>query len=291
MKFAVVMVSAQHVEAFREAGEAVHYALLALGHNSILVNTGPAGVGEDRTVILLGWNVITPLERDMLRPDTIIYNLEQPGSHWMQAKRLARFREFQWWDWTVSGMAMLQALGHRARCVPIGYVPEWERIGPPQATSEIPIAEKCFDVLFYGSMSVRRRAVLEKLKKRLGGNKVIWLYGTYGEKRDDYIAHSKLVLNMHYDYRLRQPLELCRVGYLLANRVLVLSENSDGASFLQTKMNLVPEYQLVRRACELLEFSEEERRAMADDGYRGIITRPMIDILRPIVGTACPSPA
>ena len=112
MKYAVVMVSAKHSEVFREAGEAVHNALLDLGHNSILVNTGPAGVAEDRTVILFGWNVVTQLEYDMLRPDTILYNLEQPGSLWMRPERLAPFHRFQWWDWSVAGTDLLASHGH-----------------------------------------------------------------------------------------------------------------------------------------------------------------------------------
>lgn len=288
MKYAVCIVPSRHSEAFREAAEAVHDSLLELGHDAILTAAGPAGINPSRTAILFGWNLLQPHEE--LPKTTILYNLEQAGSHWLDRSRIDCFLGHQWWDWTHASTAQLLSQGHLATYVPIGYSPGWDRIGPPQVSKHFTTAEKCIDVLFYGSMNVRRDAMMKKLEAALGHTKVCWLYGKYGKERDDYIAHSKLVLNMHYHdpnsswYRY-PPLEICRVGYLLANRALVLSERSSESGFLEDVVEFQPEYQLVRRAVEIVRnHSDEERQAVANLGWESFKRRTMTEILRPIVG-------
>lgn len=75
-------------------------------------------------------------------------------------------------------------------------------------------------MLFYGSLTERRAAVLDELVTR--GLSVKRLFGVYGAERDAWISRSRLVLNMHaHD---GQILELPRLAYLWANRVPAISE-------------------------------------------------------------------
>jgi len=93
----------------------------------------------------------------------------------------------------------------------IGYVPELTRIAP---------AEKTIDVLFVGSINERRGRILRQLAR--SGARVEARFNVYGKIRDDLIARSKLVLNVHYPES--RVLENVRVSYLLANRKCVDSE-------------------------------------------------------------------
>jgi hypothetical protein len=201
MRFAVAVVSFPgyvHSEAFREAAQAVHHALLALGHDSVLTNRVDS---ENRRTIVLGSNLLPALG---LKPpeNTILYNLEQvyDNSPWMTPELLALFRRYPVWDYSQANIERLTALQvPQLTHVPIGYVPELKRITP--ACEDI-------DVLFYGTRNDRRDAVLNKLYAR--GLRVESLFSVYGPDRDAWIARSKIVLNMHH-YEA-QVFEIVRVS-------------------------------------------------------------------------------
>ncbi len=215
-KYTVVIVESDHSEVFREVAESVHYGIIALGHESTIATVGsPASLAGGRIPIILGWNLLD-LEKVELPFNSILYNLEQAGSRWLTRERLKPFKGLQFWDWHSNSAEQLRCYGHRVEHVPLGYVPEWTRIQPAK--------EQDIDVLFYGSMNERRHSVLRKMSERL---KVIHMYRAYGAKRDEYISRSKVVLNMHYEDG--GSFEIARVGYLLANRALVLSETSRDA--------------------------------------------------------------
>jgi hypothetical protein len=82
-------------------------------------------------------------------------------------------------------------------------------------------------VLFYGSLSERRKAAILALKD--AGLKVAAAFNAYGAERDAYIARAKVVLNLHYWEG--NPFEALRVSYLLNNRACVVSEESDDPVF------------------------------------------------------------
>jgi hypothetical protein len=201
-----------HGEAFREAAEAVHHGLRALGHDSILTDrTDHPG----RRHIVFGANLITHLNLPhRLLPGSILYNLEQiyDDSPWLTRDLVEIFKQHTVWDYSVANIAALARLGVTAHQVPIGYVPELTRIAPA--------AEQDIDVLFVGSLVQRRVNVLQALHER--GANVVPVFGVYGERRDALIARSKIVLNLHlYEAKV---FEIVRVSYLLANRCFVVSE-------------------------------------------------------------------
>jgi len=98
----------------------------------------------------------------------------------------------------------------KTKLLKIGYQKELARLDLSKP--------KDIDVLFYGSMNERRKAILDELE--LKGLKVKTLFGIYGQERDHWIERSKVVLNHHY-YE-SQIFEIVRVFYLLTNSVRYL---------------------------------------------------------------------
>src|ERR1700722_6290003 len=221
MQFAVAIVSPPTNPtvggAFREVAEALHYALRALGHDSVLTNRLDL---NDRHTIVFGANHLVHYGLEVPQ-NPIFYNLEQLGddSPWMAVPEFIElFRRYRTWDYSQANVELIAALGlPRPTYVPIGYVPELTRIAP---------VPEDIDVLFYGMLSARRYAILRDLRDR--GLRVQWLSGALGARRDAWIARSKIVLNIHYWEA--KIFEIARVSYLLANRRVVVSESGTDAT-------------------------------------------------------------
>ena len=124
------------------------------------------------------------------------------------------------WDYSLHNIDKWKTYWETMNCayapvhVPLGYVPELTRIRPA------PIQD--IDVLFYGSLNDRRSAIIKALCD--AGANVHTVFGVYGKGRDELIARSKVVLNLHfYEQKL---FEIVRVSYLLANSKAVVTECS-----------------------------------------------------------------
>ena len=277
MRFAVAVVSPPSNPtvggAFREIAEALHYALLALGHDSVLTNRLDL---DERRTIVFGANHLVHYGLEVPK-NPIFYNLEQLGddSPWMAMPEfIDLFRRYPTWDYSQANIEYLAALGlPRPTYVPIGYVPELTRIAP---------APEDIDVLFYGMLSERRYAVLRDLHDR--GLRVKWLSGVLGASRDAWIARSKIVLNVHYWEA--KIFEIARVSYLLANRRAVVSESGADPTLerdLESGVAFADYDELVDRCVELLG-DERARRELAERGYQAFSARSQADILRPRAG-------
>lgn len=190
------------------------------------------------------------------------------------------FRRHQVWDYSQANAARYPELGLAPpRVVPIGWVPELSRIEP--AAEEI-------DVLFYGSMNERRRAILEALTAR--GLRVHVAFGVYGEARDRLVARSRIVLNIHF-YEAK-VFEIVRVSYLLANRCCVVSERGaepseerefEGAVAFADSQELVG-------TCVRLCADPDARRQLREQGLRAMAARDLRIILAEALGLAPPPP-
>ncbi len=253
---------------FREVAEAVHHALLALGHDSVLTNRLDL---DERRTIVFGANHLVHYGLEPPK-NPIFYNLEQLGddSPWMaMPKFVDLLRRYPTWDYSQANIERLAALGlPRPTYVPIGYVPELTRIAP---------APEDIDVLFYGMLSERRYAVLRDLHDR--GLRVKWLSGALGASRDAWIARSKIVLNIHYWEA--KIFEIARVSYLLANRRAVVSERGADPTLergLQSGIAFADYDELVDRCVELVG-DERARRKLAERGYQAFSARDQIAIV------------
>jgi hypothetical protein len=272
MKFAVTIVSPPgyiHAAAFVEIAEAIHYALLALGYDSLLTTQGNV---PGRQHIVLGSNLLPycPLP---LASNAILYNLEQIGadSGWLKPELLALFRQYTVWDYSPQNAAALAGLGITvAQILPIGYMPELSRI--------VRTAPPDIDILFFGSINPRRLDALNHMMRQ--GLQVNVAFGMYGTQRDALIARAKLVLNIHQHET--KVLEMVRIAYLLANHCTVLSEHSadlkedaalaGGVAFAQLD-------QIAQRAWQLLKHPDE-CKSIAQTGFHIMAGRPMTAYLQ-----------
>jgi hypothetical protein len=273
VRFAVTVVSPPgylHAAAFHEVAETIYHGLRCLGHYPVLTST----IVPARRHIVLGSNLLAdhPLP---LPADSILYNLEQvdPGWATLRPQLLELLRRYEVWDYSARNAAALGTLGVRvSRIVPIGYAKELTRIVRAQGQ------EPDIDVLFFGSVNPRRQAVLERM--RALGLRVRELFGVYGKARDDFIARSKLVVNIHY-YGAK-VLEMVRLSYLLANRCVVLSECSSNPEEDATLAAGVAfaDYEALAERARALAADAPERARLAERGFSIMSARPIADYLR-----------
>jgi acetyltransferase-like isoleucine patch superfamily enzyme/SAM-dependent methyltransferase len=283
MNFAVLTVAPPnyiHSQAFSEVAETIHYGLLALGHQSVIVHE----VLSEHRHIVLGTNLLPAVSIE-LPEDTILYNLEQisPDCPWITESVLALFRRFTLWDYSLLNCEQLQKMGCRhVQHVPLGYMPQLTRIEP--------LAEEAqdIDVLFYGSLNEKRAAVLEALRDQ--GLNVVELFGEYGAERDRVIARAKVVLNIHaYE---AQIFEIVRVSYLLANHKFVLSESSPNdpeAKSLNGGVAFADYNQIVETCLEFLQHPQARQR-IAEAGFQLITQRPETVFLQEALQDKQPPP-
>lgn len=120
------------------------------------------------------------------------------------------------WDYSIDNINFLQKRGIKAQYVPLGYHSILEQID-----TNIP---KDIDLLFYGSINDRRRSILQKIHLDTG-IKTLTLFDVYGKERNQYIARSKIVLNIHFFES--QIFESVRISFLLNNKIPIIVENSE----------------------------------------------------------------
>lgn len=253
--------------ALTDVAELLLYSLESLGRRArIQVNH----FEKSAVNIVLGFHLLQDPE-PVLTHRTIVYQLEQLSDSldWLDdARRAILTSADAVWDYSPENLERLAAMGvRRGELVPIGYHPRLERI----ARSRQPT-----DVLFYGSVNERRQRILQSLEPDCA---LEVLFGAFGAERDARIALAKIVLNIHF-----YPtciLEQVRLAYLLNNHVFVLSEAGrsdpyDGA------VALLPYEQLVETCHWYLE-RPAERHRMARAGYEMLRSRPMSEILRPLL--------
>jgi hypothetical protein len=274
MRFAVSILSPPnyiHSEAFREVAETIHFALLALGHDSILTEeTNISG----RQHIILGSNLL-PYYDSPIAEDAILYNLEQisPDSPWLHPNLLDVFRRYRVWDYSQSNIAALHDLGvANVEYLPVGYMPQLTRI---------PVVEEDIDIVFIGSINERRWAIIEALRSH--GVHVEVGFGIYGTARDQLIARAKILLNIHF-YEAK-VFEAVRVSYLLANHRFVVSEigNNLAAEEAFDAGVVFSSYEDLVESCLVLLLCPEERQHRAALGFEIMVQRPQTIFLAPLI--------
>jgi SAM-dependent methyltransferase len=257
-KFQISLIRPQgfiHSEAFREVAETLQFGLRSLGHT---VQVGDNVVDSAATNILLGAHLLPPVDAGIVPPGSILYNLEQLGGANLSPAYYELASRHQVWDYSLRNLEQWRTMKSLRPPihVPLGYVPELSRI---QAA---PVQD--IDVLFYGSLNQRRTTILKALKD--SGVKVHTVFGVYGKERDELIARSKIVLNIHfYDTKV---FEIVRLSYLLANSKAVVSECS-AENELEQNANgafLAVPYGSLLESCQSLLRNETERRKLETRG-------------------------
>jgi len=264
----------QHAGAFAEMAETLVFAFRALGHSAqAAVNI----FSPDAMNIVLGGHLLAEDAVGDLPANSIFYNLEQVEDDLFRwAPVLSTLYErFKVWDYSPRNLERLKSRGlaGNSALVPIGTVSEMTRIKPAE--------KQDIDVLFYGAATERRKKVLKAVEKT--GVKLTAIFGAYGKERDDLIARSKVVLNIHkHD---AQVFEIVRVSYLLANSKAVVSEGSATTEIdddIKDAVALTPLDNLAAE-CKRLVKDTKARRILEAQGHLIMAARSQADYLRSVL--------
>lgn len=257
-----------HSRCFEEVAQGLSEGYAELGFHAPVVTQRDQIVG---TAVVLGANLLAK-SGQAPPPDAILYNLEQvqAGSDWMTPDYVRLLQGHRVWDYSARNIEALAAQGVAASLCGIGYTPGLSHI----AAAPVPD----IDVLFFGSMNPRRRAVLQELVAK--GARVAAVFDVYGAERDALIARSRIVINIHF-YEA-QVFEIVRVSHLLANRVCVVSESGLDLALeapFAGGIAFAPYDGLVQTCLNLLA-DPQRRHALASAGHAAFRARPQAPMLR-----------
>lgn len=257
----------EHSNAFLEVGELLVESLKSLGREARLQRNF---VDPDGINIVLGYQLL-PEPRDLLGCRHVVYQLEQLSERegWFRPELLEILNQAdEVWDYSEENINFLRRRGvAHVRLLPIGFHENLRRIG--RKTQDI-------DVLFYGSLNPRRRAILDQIATFAN---VKCLVGVYGAERDAYIARSKVVLNLHY-YEA-QIMEQCRIAYLLNNHAFVITEDSPSNPFGDAIVS-APYGTLVETVRDYLS-RPKDCYLKAKQGFQSFKQCSMIEYMRPLL--------
>lgn len=193
------------------------------------------------------------LTEDQLDPEDIVFQSEQitPECPYVKPAYWQIMKNHEVWDYSPNNVAALQGHDIQAKLVPIRYSPCMTKEMP-----EVAEDDKLIDVLFYGSMNPRRKEIIDELGKHV---RVRGLFGVYGKYLDQFIAQSKIVLNLHaYDAAI---FEIFRCSHLFANKAFVVSETGKDQA-------LEAPYKDCAHFCKYDEIVDHCLSLLKEDGYR-----------------------
>jgi hypothetical protein len=265
----------RHSLCFIEIGFLLKHSLESLGFScDITLND----LARDRINIILGWHLIR-FGDELAHVRYIPYQLEQLSeASWKSFPDLMKqtlSRAFDVWDYSPENITFLKKHGIAARQVPVGYHKSLELV-PRAGVQDI-------DILFYGSICDRRRAILDQLS---GDSTIVVrsLFDVYGKDRDECIARSKVILNIHfYD---AQILESVRISYLLNNRCFVVSEASKTNPYPAVDIPMFG-YSDLAEACRAFLKNKAAIASVCQANYREFKEAyPMTELLRNALSSA-----
>jgi hypothetical protein len=267
MKFNICIVQPNdyiHVLAFWELAELIHYSLAELGHESHLQFKR---IENDCTNIVLGCHLLGIELIPKMPASTIFINTEQiyaDDTAWNN-NIYEWARNFQFWDYSQQNIAKFNSLGiSNVKLLQLGFQKELSRI-KKDLNPDI-------DVLFYGSINVRRQKIIDELRAR--GLEVKSVFGVYGKERDELIARSKVVLNHHF-YK-SEIFEIVRVFYLLSNSVAVVGEVNSTTSIDSVYREAIcaTPYEGLVDFCEKISLDNLFREEVEQKGFQEIYKLP-----------------
>ncbi|HKT95252.1 MAG TPA: hypothetical protein VJS30_01795 [Paraburkholderia sp.] len=262
-----------HTGAFREYALGLRAAFAALGAQVDAADNQL--LGGDAVNFVLGAHLLAPGTE--LPPNTVVVNLEQMRTHGfaLQPHYVDVLRKHVVFDYSPSNVKRIRELTGNAHVHVLkpGYV--------PQLTTIEPAGDQDVDVLFYGSLNERRQKVLEGLRE--AGLVVQHLFSVYGAERDQWIARSKIVLNVHfYEDKIH---EVIRTSFLLANRKAVVSECEPETEIdddMRAAIVAVP-YSEIVQTCVALVKDDVRRREVEQRGFEIFAHRDQAAVLAAVL--------
>ena len=267
-----------HYLALQELAELIHFSVLELGLKS-QITFNYCDNNPSTKNIVLGAHLLNDNLIEDIPENTIIFNTEQIETiteNWKKKiLNLAR-KNIIFWDYSQYNLDYLsKTINIKGKLFQIGYQKELNRINHN--------IDKNIDVLFYGSINARREHIINKLKDRKINVKT--LFGVYGKERDNLIAKSKLILNMHmYDSKI---FEIVRVFYLLSNSIPVLTEVGSDTKFNNDFLDLICKstYENIEKNIIYLLENDKKRIELGENGLNAIKKFPQIKFTEQILNT------
>ena len=263
------------LSSYHDVLESYYWGFIALGFQ---VERRGNQIIPDSLNIIFGYQI--PLQLgliDSYPENTIFMNFERlAGGHSLQMEKIIGKR-FQIWDYSDANMAIWNSIETKfpVYFAKVAYAPILEKV-----SSNVP---QDIDFLFYGSLTPERLSVISKITKMrsdLTHFSVVSLISIYGKQRDEFIARSKVVLNISHQVNF----EIVRVSYLLANKKPVLCYSDTEA--LQVEPDLknnclkfVNENNIYEE-CERLILNEEYRNFYAENCYQIFKKRDVKNIIK-----------
>jgi hypothetical protein len=176
----------------------------------------------------------------------VIYQTEVPSSGWFTPSYLARLENaLAVWD-AAPEFESISDMSRRSVVAP-GLMPNAERYSGP----------KDIEILFYGSLSERRLALLTKLQE--AGLAPSVHFGVFGERRNSLIDRAKLIVDIkQHD---GDPNDSTRTFFLDSRGACVLSENDPDPRRVLMPARIVEQCRHMLRAEGMREFHTNSRRA------------------------------
>lgn len=210
--FCIVLAEQPYRLVFAELVNVLSWGLRSLGHE-VRCTTFP--LERTRNIILAPHLLMASPEGEAWRPPpgTIVYNFEPHCSHlFTRSLRMLGAPGITPWDYAVQTTTVLQRLGMTdAIHVPFAFAP---------CLHTLPLVERDLDVVFVGSQSDRRVALIKQLTQL--GVRVHTAFGSFGDPRDRMLARARIILNVHY--WTDAPNEDLRIVFAAANGLCVSSE-------------------------------------------------------------------
>lgn len=194
----------------------------------------------------------------------IVYQLEHLHddlgllSEWPEYFELLKNADFVWDFAPASTKYLLEKGLKNVFFLPPGFHKSIERFQPKK--------EQDTDVIFIGSPHPRRAKIIKELVSQ--GVKLKYFQNIFQDDRDEQIANSKIVLNIHaWDHI--DSLETVRISYLLANKNFVLSEIGDHNPY-GNGLIYAPYKEITKKCLDYLAKPKEHLEAISLEGYLNI---------------------
>ena len=252
MKFNIIRPSGgAHSGIFLEMAELLSFSIQELGSESV-ISLAEAKNGYQNIVIGIFYNedLWTSLPEESIIINTEPLFAREATASWSE-RLIELSSNYTIWDYDTRNLQILMDLGAKnSRLLKFGYQKELERI-PFLSDSDRPI-----DVLFYGSMNKRREDIFDQITSM--GLVLTPIFSVYGHERDEFIARSKMIINLHYNEI--GVFEIIRYQYLLNNGVAIVPEIGPETSIDPVYLDFlvgVPYTELVDRCVWLKENPNE----------------------------------
>ena len=195
------------------------FGRLGIKHSIVYVNSPPLGGYTTSTFSPsthpADWYlIIGTVQVDPLPSKYIAWQIEQIDSPHITPRYVNTLQRATYtWHFSAHSLQEKPTPSETSFVVPLLYAPGKTRPRDCARTGRI---------LFYGSPNHRRNTILQALRGRYGGDKVIAKHGVMGDALDQLIQNVDMVVNLHY--YTRASLEMARINEVLRNGRKVVTE-------------------------------------------------------------------